>query len=72
MSDTETQQKVADLMRACQSVLDSLDEAQMSYAVDNKTQYQVNAHAVWDMGTALAALQEDVKILYSVKESDRA
>lgn len=66
----EHQQKVADLMRACQSVLGSLDQPATHYAVTNQTKYKVSAHSLWAMGEALAALQEDVKIVYSAKDSN--
>lgn len=72
MTTPDYQQKGTNLMRACQSVLGSLDQPATHYAVTNQTKYKVSAHALWAMGEALAALQEDVKNMYLTKKRQRS
>lgn len=53
--------QIAELMKACEAIIDSIGE-QTELAVTSETTYQVNAHSICDMGTALAALQKSLKI----------
>lgn len=57
--------QIAELMSACQAVIDSIGEEQMAMAVTSETTYQINAYSVCDMATALSVLRGSLKIVFS-------
>jgi hypothetical protein len=68
MNDTE-RQVVTELIKKAQAVIDSIASTKLAYAVAKETQYSVNAHTVWDLGTAIETTKHQLKI--NPEESDR-
>ena len=64
-------QVVTDLIKKAQSVISSIDPEviQGSYPVESDTAYLVNAHAIWELGTAIAIVERDLGISLEDEQS---
>jgi len=59
MNNTE-RQLILDLMAKAQAVINSIDPSEIVDGVDEDTTYEVNAHAIWELGTAIGVIERDL------------